>query len=151
MLGRSDGTLNPAGVRFGSADLYAICGQESNTKWIEDSLAVGVKLDEWKDEQVFLFLVTKTESDDLDTKLSELRAQIKSQLSPRHVPAHIHLSPAVPHTLNGKKVEISIKRILNGNFDLEVLNLDNPESVEFFRQFARNLHAGKHSHNNNKL
>lgn len=158
MLGRSDGTLNPAGVRFGSADLYAICGNEKNSAWIQDSLAVGVKLDEWKDEQVFLFLVLKdgnVSDDSFESNVTELRNQIKNQLSPRHVPAHIHPAPSIPHTLNGKKVEVSIKRILNGNFDLEVLNLSNPESVEFYRNFARNLHAGRHlqdhHNNNNKL
>lgn len=154
MLGRSDGTLNPAGVRFGSADLYAICGNETNSKWIADSVAIGVKLDEWKDEQVFLFLLLKN---DENTKvipedlLNDLKHQIKTQLSPRHVPAHIHPAPAIPHTLNGKKVEVSVKRILNGNFDLEVVNLANPESIQFYRDFARKLHEGKHLHNNNKL
>ena len=152
MLGRSDGTLNPAGVRFGSADLYAICGNEKNSKWIADSVAVGVKLDEWKDEQVFLFLLLKDGGEIIHEELlNDLRNQIKTQLSPRHVPAHIHPAPAIPHTLNGKKVEVSVKRILNGNFDLEVVNLANPESIQFYRNFARKLHEGKHLHNNNKL
>lgn len=152
MLGRSDGTLNPAGVRFGSADLYAITGNERNSRWIADSVAVGVKLDGWKDEQVFLFLLLKNnESVVPEELLNDLRNQIKTQLSPRHVPAHIHPAPAIPHTLNGKKVEVSVKRILNGNFDLEVVNLANPESIQFYRDFARNLHEGKHLHNNNKL
>lgn len=153
MLGRSDGTLNPAGVRFGSADLYAICGNDRNSRWIADSVAVGVKLDEWKDEQVFLFLVLKDNNSDSipEDLLNDLRNQIKTQLSPRHIPAHIHPAPAIPHTLNGKKVEVSVKRILNGNFDLEVVNLANPESITFYRDFARKLHAGKHLHNNNKL
>jgi acetoacetyl-CoA synthetase len=153
MLGRSDGTLNPAGVRFGSADLYAICGNENNSKWIADSVAVGVKLDQWKDEQVFLFLVLKDGSCEIipEDLLNDLRNQIKTQLSPRHVPAHIHPAPAIPHTLNGKKVEVSVKRILNGDFDLEVVNLANPESIDFFRDFAKNLQEGKHFHNNNKL
>lgn len=138
MLGRSDGTLNPAGVRFGSADLYAICG---HFPWIADSLAVGVKLADWKDEQVFLFLLLKSGSDTVpEDQLNELKNRIKSQLSPRHVPAHIHPVPSIPHTLNGKKVEVSIKRILNGNFDLDVVNLANPESVEWYRRFGRKMH-----------
>lgn len=138
MLGRSDGTLNPAGVRFGSADLYAICGLFS---WIGDCLAVGVKLDNWKDEQVFLFLVLKSADANIsEDQLNELKTCIKSQLSPRHVPAHIYPVPSIPHTLNGKKVEVSVKRILNGNFDLDVVNLANPESVDWYRQLARKLH-----------
>ena len=138
MLGRSDGTLNPAGVRFGSADLYAICGM---FHWIADSLAVGVKLADWKDEQVFLFLVVKESTGNLtEEHLNELKNRIKNQLSPRHVPAHIHAAPSIPHTLNGKKVEVSVKRILNGNFDLDVVNLANPESIGWFRTFARKLH-----------
>lgn len=161
MLGRSDGTLNPAGVRFGSADLYAICGNERNSRWIADSLAVGVKLSNWKDEQVFLFLLLKSDvglglnSSIPEDLLNDLKAQIRTQLSPRHIPAHIHPVPAIPHTLNGKKVEVSVKRILNGNFDLEVLNLSNPESINFYRKFAKDLHEGNHlllhHNNNNKL
>ena len=149
MLGRSDGTLNPAGVRFGSADLYAICGL---FPWIADSLAVGVKLSDWKDEEVFLFLVLKSSAPEISpVELSELKDRIKSQLSPRHVPAHIHPVLAIPHTLNGKKVEVSIKRILNGNFDLDVVNLSNPESVEWYRQFAKKLHEDEKHRTNNMI
>ena len=154
MLGRSDGTLNPAGVRFGSADLYTICGKEN---WIVDSLAVGVKLNEWKDEQVFLFLLLKSEFTSVNDSnnsspipeylLEKLKDQIKTKLSPRHVPAHIQSAPSIPYTLNGKKIEVSIKKILNGNFNLEIGNLSNPESLKFYREFGKKLHATR----NNKL
>ena len=73
-------------------------------QWIADSLAVGVKLADWKDEQVFLFLVVKESAGNLtEEHLNELKNRIKNQLSPRHVPAHIHAVPSIPHTLNGKK------------------------------------------------
>jgi acetoacetyl-CoA synthetase len=118
---------------------------------------VGVKLARWKDEQVFLFLVLKGAAD-WEALVGGLKEQIKRKLSPRHVPAHIHPAPAIPHTLNGKKVEISVKRILHGQFDLPVQNLANPASVDFFRQFARDLQGGKQqqkleaaNHNQNKL
>lgn len=137
MLGRSDGTLNPAGVRFGSADLYAICNQ--NTEWIADSLAVGVKLPNWTDEQVFLFLVLRDDASASDTNFDKLKSQIRTQLSPRHVPALIIPVPAIPHTLNGKKVEVSVKKILNGNHNLQVENLVNPESLQFYRELAVDL------------
>lgn len=140
MLGRSDGTLNPAGVRFGSADLYAICASEP---LIEDSLAVGVKRSGWADEQVFLFCKLKEAEegkvDGFDALKERLVQKIRSQLSPRHVPARIMPCPAIPYTLNGKKVEVAVKRVLSGAVDLEVANLGDPEVMEFYRQLSREI------------
>lgn len=140
MLGRSDGTLNPAGVRFGSADLYAICASEP---LIEDSLAVGVKRSGWADEQVFLFCKLKEAEegkvDCFDALKERLVQKIRSQLSPRHVPARIMPCPAIPYTLNGKKVEVAVKRVLSGAVDLEVANLGDPEVMEFYRQLSREI------------
>lgn len=86
MLGRSDGTLNPAGIRFGSAEIYNIVNK-NNFKEVEDSLVVGQKID--NDERVVLFLrITKGEKfgDDL---VARIKRRIRDQLSPRHVPAII--------------------------------------------------------------
>lgn len=145
MLGRSDGTLNPAGVRFGSADLYAICAQFAGE--IEDALAVGVRRPQWTDEQVYLFLKLKggdaQAAPDAAALKDDLKARlvstIRSQLSPRHVPAQILACPGIPYTLNGKKVEVAVKRILSGATEEPAGSLADPSVMEFYRQLGREL------------
>lgn len=56
-------------------------------------------------------------------------------MSPRHVPSKIVQVDDIPYTVNGKKMEVAVKRILNGHSDMVVENLSNPESLEFFRRF----------------
>ncbi len=99
MLGRSDGTLNPAGVRFGSADLYAVVSGPEFRGIISDALAVGVRKPGDPDERVVLFVqmaIGHIFDDNLRTRLS---LAIRSELSPRHVPAFILPCPAIPVTL----------------------------------------------------
>lgn len=86
MLGRSDGTLNPSGVRFGSAEIYNVVDRFTQ---VEDALCVGQKIKNQDDERVVLFLKIKdgyTLSDDL---IKSIKTTIRSELSPRHVPAFI--------------------------------------------------------------
>ncbi|RKP26658.1 hypothetical protein SYNPS1DRAFT_13889 [Syncephalis pseudoplumigaleata] len=128
MLGRSDGTLNPAGVRFGSAELYNIV--ETYTE-IEDSLAVGQKMGD--DERVCLFLKMNkghTLDDDL---VNRLRTHIRQKLSPRHVPAVIMAIEDIPYTVNGKKVEIAVKRIISNIPYTPSGTLANPECLALYR------------------
>lgn len=133
MLGRSDGTLNPAGVRFGSADIYNVLGACFKASEIADSLVVGVRRDSDPDERVFLFLQLPDQLT-LDDELQErIRQAIRSRLSPRHVPAVIMACPQIPYTLNGKKVEVAVKRILSGMQEVTAASLANPESLDFFR------------------
>jgi acetoacetyl-CoA synthetase len=131
MLGRSDATLNPAGVRFGSAELYNVL---AGFPKVVDSLVVGVKRSGDNDERVVMFLQTDAElSDDLVT---QIKTRIRNSLSPRHVPALILPTPAVPYTLNGKKVEVAVRRILSGNHEAPVASLANPESLDYYRNLA---------------
>ena len=87
-----------------------------------------------------LFVVLKeglTLNDDLKSKINR---KIRSALSPRHVPDDIFAIPAVPRTLNAKKLEVPVKKILMGEPAEKVVNLDsmsNPDSIEFFVEFAR--------------
>ncbi|KAJ2520600.1 hypothetical protein H4217_001941 [Coemansia sp. RSA 1939] len=109
MLGRSDGTLNPAGVRFGSAELYNIVDTYAE---VADSLVVGQK--QGVDERVLMFLQMADGSDISPELVKRIKAHIRSQLSPRHVPALIlPLIAGIPYTVNGKKVEIAVKRLLS--------------------------------------
>ncbi|KAJ3370090.1 hypothetical protein GGF31_004707 [Allomyces arbusculus] len=127
MLGRSDGTLNPAGVRFGSAELYNVLDAVPE---VADSLAVGQKVGD--DERVCLFLVM-AEGKTLTPAIRDaIKAKIRAQLSPRHVPAVIVAVPDIPYTINGKKVEVAVKRIISGQKVVPSGTLRNPESLDIF-------------------
>jgi len=129
MLGRSDATLNPQGVRIGTAEIYRVL---ENMPEITDSVVVGRKIED-EDEIVVLFVKLK-EGFRLDNNLIKLiRANIRNNCSPRHVPAIVKEVPDIPYTINGKKVEIAVKKIIHGQ---EVKNRDalaNPESLVYFK------------------
>lgn len=137
MLGRSDATLNPAGVRFGSAELYNILTAFSK---VVDSLVVGVRRQGEADERVFMFLQLH-QSDPApeawEALVSTVKHEIRQLLSPRHVPAVILACPAVPYTLNGKKVEVAVKRILSAQPEPSTISLANPETLDYFRHLAQ--------------
>ncbi|MDQ4085738.1 MAG: acetoacetate--CoA ligase [Actinomycetota bacterium] len=133
--GRSDSTLNRMGVRMGSADIYVVVEQFPE---VADSLVVGTEL---SDGGYFmpLFVVLaegSTLDDDLRTRITQA---IRTQLSPRHVPDAIVPVPAVPRTLTGKKLEVPIKRILQGARPDDVSAsgaLTHPEMLGWFERFA---------------
>ncbi len=127
MFGRSDATLNPGGVRIGTAEIYNVV---ENMDEVEDTVVIGQKWED--DERVVLFVKLNegfTLDDDLKIKISKL---IRSNCSPRHVPAIILETEGVPYTLNGKKVEIAVKKAILGE---EIKNKDalaNPEVLDNF-------------------
>jgi acetoacetyl-CoA synthetase len=127
MFGRSDATLNPGGVRIGTAEIYNVI---ENMEEVEDSVVIGQK---WEDDERVVLFVKLNEGhildDEMKTKISKL---IRSNCSPRHVPAIILETKGVPYTLNGKKVEIAVKKALLGE---EIKNRDalaNPEVLDYF-------------------
>lgn len=127
MLGRSDATLNPQGVRIGTAEIYRVVEQIEE---IEDSVVVGKKED--NDELVVLFVKLKENAVLDDRLLKKINDKIRINCSPRHVPSIIKSVPEIPYTINGKKVEIAIKKIIHGQ---EVKNKDaltNPSCLDFF-------------------
>jgi acetoacetyl-CoA synthetase len=127
IYGRSDATLNPGGVRIGTAEIYRIIEQIPE---VEDSVVVG---QEWKnDTRVILFLKMKPENDLTDELQQKIRTNIRKNASPRHVPAKILTVPDIPYTLNMKKVELAVQKMIHGR---EVKNKDalkNPETLDFF-------------------
>jgi len=127
MYGRSDATLNPGGVRIGTAEIYRIIEQMEE---IEDSVVVGQK---WQnDSRVILFVKMKSGYDRTDELQQRIRKDIRGNASPRHVPAKIIEVPDIPYTLNMKKVELAVQKMIHG---LEVKNKDalkNPEALDFF-------------------
>lgn len=127
VYGRSDATLNPGGVRIGTAEIYRIV---ESMEEIADSLVVGQN---WKnDVRIILYVVLKNDMK-LDEMLNKkIRDQIKIKASPRHVPSKIIQIKEVPHTISGKKVELAVTKILNGEKVDNKDALANPESLDQF-------------------
>ncbi|MFQ6609844.1 MAG: acetoacetate--CoA ligase [Fidelibacterota bacterium] len=134
IFGRSDATLNPGGVRIGTAEIYRVI---EGIPVIADSVVVGHK--KGGDERVLLFVKLLPSIALTDELKQLLRKQIRNQCSPRHVPEGIFEVSDIPYTINGKKVEIAIKRILNG---MDVTNKDalaNPDSLDEYHQLKTKI------------
>jgi len=129
MYGRSDATLNPGGVRIGTAEIYRRIEQMEE---IADSVVVG---QEWNNDVRVILFVTMAPGFELNDQIREkIRKDIRTHASPRHVPAKIIQAPDIPYTLNMKKVELAVKKMIHGK---EVKNKDalkNPEVLDFFGQ-----------------
>ena len=128
IFGRSDTTLNPGGVRIGTAEIYRVVEALPE---VADSLVVGQKWED--DERVILFVKMNQDSDLTDELVDTIRKTIHSECSPRHVPAVVVPTKDIPYTINGKKVEIAVKKIIHGE---DVLNRDalaNPNSLDLYR------------------
>ncbi|MBM4188892.1 MAG: acetoacetate--CoA ligase [Gemmatimonadetes bacterium] len=111
IYGRSDSTLNRHGVRIGTSDVYRIV---EGTPGVRDSLVVNVDRRDG-DSTMILFLVQADGSPTLDPALEALvKARLGREGSPRHVPDEIVAMPAIPYTLTGKKMEVPVKKLLQG-------------------------------------
>ena len=132
VYGRSDATLNPGGVRIGTAEIYRIV---ESIEEISDSLVVGQN---WNnDVRIILFVVLKNNIMLSEQLIELIKSSIRNKSTPRHVPALVYRVTEVPHTLSGKKVELAVTRILNGE---KVDNRDalaNPDSLKQFYNFIK--------------
>jgi len=108
--GRSDATLNRGGVRLGTAEFYAVL---DNLSEVTDSLVVHLEDDEGGIGKLVL-LVSLAGSSEVAGVRDSIRYALRTQLSPRHVPEEVVVVPAIPRTLTGKRIEVPIKRILQG-------------------------------------
>ena len=134
IYGRSDATLNPGGVRIGTAEIYRIVEKFIE---VEDSLVIG---QEWKsDQRVILFLKLKEGYKLLNTLTDIIKKNIKSSLSPRHVPAIILQIKDIPYTISGKKVELAVKKIIERKNVVNQDALSNPESLELYKSIPELL------------
>jgi acetoacetyl-CoA synthetase len=125
ILGRSDATLNPGGVRIGTAEIYR---QVETVPEIADSLVVGQR---WGDDVRVILMVVLNEGHSLTEELKRrLKDRIRQGASPRHVPARIVQLDAIPYTRSGKKVEIAVSRILCGDRVDNREALANPETLD---------------------
>ena len=139
--GRSDSTLNRYGVRLGTGELYRIVDVLPE---VRDSLAIGLE-DAGGGYQIVLFVVLAAGAALDDALASKIRAAIRGQASPRHVPDQIVAMPGVPHTLTGKKLEVPVKRLLQGVPVDQVANagaIDRPELLTAYQEWAKGLPAG---------
>ncbi|MBS3732691.1 MAG: acetoacetate--CoA ligase [Desulfobacterales bacterium] len=134
IYGRSDATLNPGGVRIGTAEIYR---QVEKLHEIEDSIVTGYRVD--GDEKVVLFVKMKP-GYELDQDMEKkIKTTIRENTTPRHVPAKICAVPDIPYTLNMKKVELAVKKILHGNAVLNKEALSNPECLSFYEEWKDQL------------
>jgi acetoacetyl-CoA synthetase len=127
IFGRSDATLNPGGVRIGTAEIYRVVEAFNE---VGDSLVIG---QEWEgDQRMILFLKLSESCDISDELVSKIKQAIRTNCSPRHVPEIILPTEDIPYTISGKKVEIAVKKIIDGE---DVVNRDalaNPASLDLY-------------------
>ena len=127
--GRSDATLNPGGVRIGTAEIYR---QVETVAEVKDSLVVGRQID--GDVEVVLFVVPAEGQNVTDDLVKTLKTRIREGASPRHVPKHIVEVPDIPYTRSGKKVELAVARLINGSAKADNRDaLANPQALDHIR------------------
>ena len=135
IYGRSDSTINRGGVRMGTSEIYRAVEAVPE---VTDSLVVDIR----KDGEDFmpLFVVLEEDAELDDDLIDRIKKSIRDTTSPRHVPDEILSVPDVPRTLNGKKLEVPVKKILAGTPPEEAASRDslsNPDSLDDFAGLAR--------------
>tara|TARA_R100001086_G_scaffold218262_4_gene134897 strand:+ start:6910 stop:8973 length:2064 start_codon:yes stop_codon:yes gene_type:complete len=138
--GRSDATLNRHGVRIGTAEIYRTL---EHIREIEDCMVIAPLLN---GEPEMLLFVTRQDNDPLTSELEQrIRRALKETNSPRHVPDRILLAPSIPYTITGKRLEVPIRRILEGLPASKVANPDlmrDPASLDWYVKLSQNLTSG---------
>ena len=129
MYGRSDATLNPGGVRIGTAEIYR---QVESMEEIADSLVVG---QDWQGDVRVILFVKLNPGHSLDEELvKRIKTNIRAKTTPRHVPARVIEVADIPYTINGKKVELAVRNVIHG---LPVKNQDaltNPDALKLYEE-----------------
>ena len=129
--GRSDSTLNPGGVRIGTAEIYQ---QVENIDFITEGLVVGQNFN--NDVRIILFVTTKNEEKLDDKKINFIKSTIRKNCSPKHVPFKIIKAPEIPRTKSGKIVELAVRKIINGEKINNKEAIANPDSLDFFKNLS---------------
>ncbi|KAL9640011.1 MAG: hypothetical protein Q9164_000546 [Protoblastenia rupestris] len=133
MLGRSDGVLKPAGVRFGSSEIYNVLLQHFPE--IEEAICVGRRREHDLDEIVVLFVKMAPEQSFSVELLEKIKIVVRKELSARHIPGIIDQTPEIPVTINGKKVEVAVKQILCGTNVKTSASVANAECLDWYRRW----------------
>jgi acetoacetyl-CoA synthetase len=126
--GRSDTTLNPGGVRLGTAEIYS---EVEKFKEIKESIVVGQSWD--NDVRIVLFIVMNAKFFLTEDLLKKIKTQIRKNASPRHVPSKVIVVRDIPRTKSGKIVELAVKNTIEGNNIKNKEALANPKALEQFK------------------
>ena len=131
IYGRSDATLNPGGVRIGTAEIYR---QVEQLPEVLESVCIG---QDWDGDVRVVLFVRLREGITLDDALRErIKKQIRDSTTPRHVPAKIIQVPDIPRTISGKIVELAVRNVVHGRPVKNTDALANPQALEHFRDIA---------------
>jgi len=128
IYGRSDATLNPGGVRLGTAEIYSAV---EKLKEVKESLAIGQSWD--NDVRIVLFVVLEGLNELNENLIKNIKKEIRVNASPRHVPSKIIKVSDIPRTKNGKIVELAVKNIIEGNKVQNIQALANPEILNEYQ------------------
>ena len=126
--GRSDTTLNPGGVRLGTAEIYS---EVEKFTQIKESIVVGQSWD--NDIRVILFIVMNEKFNFTEDLFKKIKNQIRKNTSPRHVPSKIIVVKDIPRTKSGKIVELAVKNVIEGNIIKNKEALANPQALKQFK------------------
>ncbi len=126
--GRSDATLNPGGVRIGTAEIYA---QVEQIPEVIEAIAVG---QDWDNDVRVVLFVRLAEGVSLDDALRDvIRKKIRTGASPRHVPAKVVQVADIPRTKSGKITELAVRNVIHGQPVKNTEALANPEALDYYR------------------
>src|SRR5436853_264847 len=132
IYGRSDATLNPGGVRIGTAEIYRVVERIAE---VEEAVAIGQI---WQSDTRVVLFVKLRDGQALDARLEErIRSEIRRHASPRHVPAKIVQVDDIPRTKNGKVVELAVKAVVHGMPGPNTDALATPDALEHFRDLPQ--------------
>ncbi|KAF5239053.1 hypothetical protein FANTH_10100 [Fusarium anthophilum] len=140
IYGRSDGVLNPSGIRFGPADIYSVT---ERIPTIADAICVGRQLEVDMDEKVILFVKLSPGLKLHQSLQLQIRQTIAQKLSRRHVPRYIFQVKDIPCTVNGKRCESHVKSIMNGRPPPAVVTMANPECLKEYEHYHQLLSGEK--------
>ena len=132
IYGRSDATLNPGGVRIGTAEIYSVV---EKFKKVKESIVIAQSWD--NDVRIVLFLVLNKPNTLDNIFINKLKKVIRSEASPRHVPAKIIEVSDIPKTKNGKIVELAVKNIIEGKKIKNIQALANPNVLKKYKNLKQ--------------
>ena len=131
IFGRSDATLNPGGVRIGTAEIYRQVEQFAE---VVEAICIG---QEWDDDTRVVLFVVLRDSETLDDDLTQrIRQRVRQNCSPRHMPAKVIAVADIPRTKSGKITELAVRDIVHGRDVKNKEALANPEALELYRDLA---------------
>jgi acetoacetyl-CoA synthetase len=131
IYGRSDATLNPGGVRIGTAEIYRHVEQLDE---VIESIVIGQDWD--SDVRVVLFVVLKPDSQLDDGLIEKIKKAVREKCTPRHVPAKVIQVAEIPRTKSGKIVELAVREVVHNRPVKNIHSLANPEALDLYRNLA---------------